>query len=79
MEHSNFSNTFVLEELERYKLIIDIGINKAIKTSNDFNVLKEVFDTIVNDNMLSDDKIVISIYDYNKDTNIEYYDSDNER
>lgn len=74
-----FSNTFVLGELERYKLTIEIDNQNIIKTGNDFDYLKDIFDTIIDDHSGYDTKLVVSIYDYDKNTNVEYYNSDDER
>lgn len=70
---------FDFEEIDRYQLTIIRGEKKLINTSNNLEQLKRVFDDVVSSNILTDERIEMFIYDYDKDANVEYYDTDNER
>jgi len=80
MENSNYSNNdFVLETTERFKINVFQDGHSLVNTSNSFEHLKNVYDELIRDNINSNKHLVVSIYDYHKDTNVEYYDSDQER
>lgn len=77
--YSDSLDDFMFEELHQYKLTVTIDDKPLINTSNNREYLKGIFDEIIRDNLTTDNHIVISIYDYEKDTNVEYYNSDDER
>lgn len=77
--HKLKDNEFVLEELECYKLTVTIDDKNLITTSNNEEHMKNLYDEIIRDNINDTRHIVVAVYDYNKDTNIYYYDSDEER
>lgn len=72
-------NDFSIEEVERYKLTVEHNGKSLITTGNNVEGLKNIYDELIRDNLTSDDHLVVAIYDYNLDTNIYYYDSDEER
>lgn len=78
--NSDSSNIdFLVETTERYKLTVEVDNKRLINTSNSFEELKNIYDELVRDNITSDKHMLIIIYDYYKDADIEYYDSDYER
>ena len=74
----NGDSDSVLKERERYKLDVTIDTKNAYRSSNDFDELKAYFDFLVEDVQLKKNKAIIAIYDYDKNTNVEYYNTEDE-
>ena len=72
-------DNFFIEDIERYKLTVFVNGKSYADNSNNLEQLVNTYNEIIRDNLTNDNHIVLSIYDYNKDTNIYYYDSEEER
>lgn len=72
-------NDFLFEEIERYKFSYTNNAGTVMNTSNDLDHFVRVFNQVIEENIKEDKDIIVSIFDYEKNTNIYYYDSKEER
>lgn len=70
---------FLVEEINRYRISVSIGNTSATNISNDLEYLKKLYDTLIDDNINNPNRVIIVIFDYDKDTNVYYYDSEYEQ
>lgn len=67
-----------LFEIRRYEVYTLINDTKTtLITTNNINIAKEYYNALVNDSITNYNKNrdIYAIFDYDKNTNIEYYDS----
>jgi len=72
-------DTFIFEEIDRFKLTVSIDNKDVITTDNNLTKLANIYYKLVNDNINSEKHIIVTIFDYNKNTNIYSYDSEQDR
>lgn len=70
---------FLFEQVDRYKLTVEIDGKDALQTGNNLDIMKAIYDELVTSSIDDTRRIVISIFDYDKDTDVYFYDSEDER
>ncbi len=70
---------FIFENINRYKLSVYIGNDSAMQMSDQLDDLVSIYDKIVQENITNIEHVVVSIFDYDKNTSIYYYNSEHEQ
>jgi len=75
---SDEDNIFFLEEVDRYRISVQIDSNGYSNTSNNLEELKNTYDKVIENTMYTDQEVLVVIFDYDKDCNVYYYNSNDE-
>lgn len=78
-QNDNEDDTFIFEEIDKYKLTIVGKGGTLICTGNDIEKLLDIYNEAITIEVKENECLIVSIYDYDKNTDIYYYNSDDER